>query len=374
MTDDDATHPGRRRFLAGVTAAAGVAGTMTAVSAADTHRLKMQSAWPLDSVQSALAEDYIQRVEDLSGGSLRIEYLGRNAIVGNRHITAAVSEGAVDAGYSLAQHWAQDDPAALLFGAGPVLGCDSRMMLAWMEHGGGNELYGELLQRSKLDVVTLFCAMGPPRPFGWFDTALKDAKDLSGVEFQATGIAARILKRMGVNAVDLPVEELIANFHTGRIQGFDSDGPSADLQRDAAALSKNLHLGSFLHATELVQVSFNATTFKRLSRQHQAVLHNAAAAVSTAGYGTQMHRQSADLQVLLEQQQVNAYRTAPSILVDMLEAWDQMLAEYSDADPLFSEILGSQKTWCERVGYYEHMNAPDYRLAYQHYFPNKLPD
>jgi len=35
-------------------------------------------------------------------------------------------------------------------------------------------------------------------------------------------------------------------------------------------------------------------------------------------------------------------------------------------------VLDSQRAWVERVVFYELMNAPDYALAYDHYFPGKL--
>ena len=36
------------------------------------------------------------------------------------------------------------------------------------------------------------------------------------------------------------------------------------------------------------------------------------------------------------------------------------------------KVLDSQRAWVDRVAYYELMNAPDYALAYDHYFPGKL--
>ena len=32
-------------------------------------------------------------------------------------------------------------------------------------------------------------------------------------------------------------------------------------------------------------------------------------------------------------------------------------------------VMDSQRAWVEQVVFYELMNAPDYQLAYDHYFP-----
>ena len=44
-----------------------------------------------------------------------------------------------------------------------------------------------------------------------------------------------------------------------------------------------------------------------------------------------------------------------------------------ETDPFIKKVLDSQRAWVERVTYYELLNAPDYRLAYEHFFPGKLP-
>ena len=43
-----------------------------------------------------------------------------------------------------------------------------------------------------------------------------------------------------------------------------------------------------------------------------------------------------------------------------------------EEDAFMKRVLDSQRAWVERVVFYELMNAPDLRLAYDHYFPGKL--
>jgi TRAP-type mannitol/chloroaromatic compound transport system substrate-binding protein len=64
-------------------------------------------------------------------------------------------------------------------------------------------------------------------------------------------------------------------------------------------------------------------------------------------------------------------RTSKEILDAQLKAWDQLIVEL-EKDEFMKKVLDSQRAWVERVTYYEIMNSPDYTLAYQHYFPNKL--
>ena len=42
-------------------------------------------------------------------------------------------------------------------------------------------------------------------------------------------------------------------------------------------------------------------------------------------------------------------------------------------DAFFKKVVDSQKAWFERVAFYTIQNEVDFRLAYNHHFPGKLP-
>jgi TRAP-type mannitol/chloroaromatic compound transport system substrate-binding protein len=64
-------------------------------------------------------------------------------------------------------------------------------------------------------------------------------------------------------------------------------------------------------------------------------------------------------------------RTSKEILDAQIKAWDELIVEL-ETDPFMKKCLDSQRAWVEQVAYYELMNAPDYALAFEHYFPGKL--
>jgi TRAP-type mannitol/chloroaromatic compound transport system substrate-binding protein len=41
-------------------------------------------------------------------------------------------------------------------------------------------------------------------------------------------------------------------------------------------------------------------------------------------------------------------------------------------DPFFKKVAESQKAFAKRVAYYDLLNSADYKLAYEHSFPNEL--
>ena len=84
-----------------------------------------------------------------------------------------------------------------------------------------------------------------------------------------------------------------------------------------------------------------------------------------------MHQYSSDLQKLQTESGVNVKRTPDAVLEAQLNAWDAIMPALLE-DPFFAKVVDSQKAWCERVVYFSLQAAPDYRLAYNRYFPGKL--
>ena len=55
-----------------------------------------------------------------------------------------------------------------------------------------------------------------------------------------------------------------------------------------------------------------------------------------------------------------------------LDAWDVLIKRLVKEDPFFAKVLKSYKAFAKRVAFYEILNAADYKVAYEHYFPGKL--
>jgi TRAP-type mannitol/chloroaromatic compound transport system substrate-binding protein len=80
---------------------------------------------------------------------------------------------------------------------------------------------------------------------------------------------------------------------------------------------------------------------------------------------------SRDLEELQLHHDVTVHRTSKDILDAQLQAWDNLIPQLEE-DDFMKRTMDSQKAWVERTVFYEIMNAPDYVLAYEHYFPGRL--
>ena len=245
-------------------------------------------------------------------------------------------------------------------------------MLSWFYEGGGDEFYRELTQ----DIMGLdvYGYMGFPmfaQPFGWFKGEVATAGDLEGFKYRTVGLAADLLQSMGMSVAQLPGGEIVPAMERGVIDAFEFNNPSSDKDFGAHDVAKNYYLSSYHQASESFEFLFNRVFMDDLDPDLQAILRHAVEAVSTANTAKAMRRYSADLKWLEEEAGVNVHRTSKEILQAQIEAWDKLIPVLEE-DEFMKRVLDSQRAWTDQVTYYEIMNAPDYALAYDHYFPGKL--
>ena len=369
-------HFNRRSFLTKSALAGGVAtGGLLAAPAVLAQApivIKMQTSWNDANIWQEFARDYATRVEEMSGGRLKVDVLPAGAVVAAFQVLDAVNDGLIDAAQSVSAYWYGKNKAASLFGTGPVFGGSSTAMLGWFYEGGGQELYRELTQDVMgLDVVGYLGFPMPAQPFGWFKNEVNTVADLEGFKYRTVGLAADLMASMGMSVAQLPGGEIVPAMERGVIDAFEFNNPSSDKDFGAQDVAKNYYLSSYHQASEAFEFLFSKTFLEDLDPDLQAILKYGVEAASTANSNKAMRRYSEDLQWLQNDAGVTVHRTSKEILDAELKGWDDLIPEL-EADPFMKKTLDSQRAWVEKVGYYELMNSPDYALAYEHYFPGKL--
>ncbi len=362
----------RRRFLKGGAALGAAAVAMPSVARAAPITLKMQSSWGAKAIFQTMAQQYVDRVEAMSGGRLKIDLLPAGAVVKAFQVQDACNDGIIDAAHTVTAYWYGKDKAASLFGTGPVFGADASQILAWIHYGGGKDLYRELVQdKLELNLVGFFCMPMPTQPLGWFNDRITSAEQLQGLKYRTVGLATDIMQGIGVRVTQLPGGEIVPALERGVIEAFEFNNPTSDLEFGAQDVRKVYMMGSFHQAAEFFEIIFNKDKFDSLDPDLQAILEHSAEAANTSNFGLAMDSYSASLQDLINKYDVKVYRTPESVMSAQLDSWDEVLKKLNE-DPYFKKVVDSQKAWSERVAYYSLMNQADYRLAFNHYFPGKL--
>jgi TRAP-type mannitol/chloroaromatic compound transport system substrate-binding protein len=192
--------PSRRKFLAA--AATGTAGAVAAgfpmISVAQSPiTMRWQSTWPAKDIFHEYALDFAKKVNDMSGGRLKIEVLPAGAVVKAFELLDAVSKGTLDGGHGVVAYWYGKNSAVALWGSGPAFGMDPNMVLAWHNYGGGKQMLDEIYKGLNLDVQSFLYGPMPTQPFGWFKKPITKVADVKGMKFRTVGLGRRHLQGHG---------------------------------------------------------------------------------------------------------------------------------------------------------------------------------
>ena len=359
----------RRKFMKGAAvagvAAAGTLGVPNIPKAATV--LKVQAAWG-GGIFLENAKSYVDRVNKMAGGGLKIDLLSVNSVVKTSQMQDAVHRGVLDGAHYVPAYWYSKSPAASLFGTGPCFGWSAQEMLGWIHYGGGLDLFNELMGSLGLNLVSFFNSPMPAQPLGWFKEEIRQSSQMKGLKYRTVGLAADVMNEMGMSVVQLPGGEIQPAMKSGLIDAAEFNNPTSDSDFGMQDVSKHYHLASFHQSQECFEVTFNARKFNSLSKEQQAILEYASEAENSNFYWHNTLRYADDLIKLKQKHGVNVFRTPDSVMKDQLKAWDKVVDRISAQDPFFAKVVKSQKTYAKKVMNYLLLNQPDYGIAYNHHF------
>ncbi len=361
--------PSRRKFFKTAAATSAVAAAtlaMPSIAKAATT-LKVQAAWG-GGIFLENAQAYVKRVNDMAGGSLKIDLLPVNSVVKTSQMQDAVHRGVLDGAHYVPAYWYSKSPAASLFGTGPCWGWSAQELLGWIQYGGGMQLFNKLMGTLGLNLVSFFNSPMPAQPLGWFKEQIKKSSQMKGLKYRTVGLAADVLGEMGMSVVQLPGGEIQPAMKSGLIDAAEFNNPTSDSDFGMQDVSKHYHLASFHQSQEAFEITFNKGKFNGLAPELQKILEYASEAENSNFFWHNTLRYADDLVKLKNKLGVNVYRTPDSVMKDQLKAWDVITKKFSKKDPFFAEVVKSQKAYAKKVMAYLLLNQPDYGMAYKHHF------
>ncbi|NJD25667.1 MAG: TRAP transporter substrate-binding protein [Betaproteobacteria bacterium] len=363
----------RRKFLTTAAAGAGgaaVAGFPMIAVAQSPISMRWQSTWPAKDIFHEYALDFAKKVNEMSGGKLKIEVLPAGAVVKAFELLDAVSKGTLDGGHGVVAYWYGKNSAVALWGSGPAFGMDPNMVLAWHNYGGGKALLDEIYKSLNLDVQSFLYGPMPTQPFGWFKKPVTKADDMKGVKFRTVGLAVDIYKELGAAVNPLPGAEIVPALDRGLLDAAEFNNASSDKLLGFPDVTKHCMLQSFHQCSEQFEILFNKKRYEALPTELKHIIDYAVQAASADMSWKAIDRYSTDYGEM-QKAGVKFWKTPDAILKAQLAAWDKVIATKSADNPMFAKVLESMRTFAQRAGKWQNDTLVDYKMAYNHYFAAK---
>jgi TRAP-type mannitol/chloroaromatic compound transport system substrate-binding protein len=308
---------------------------------------KMVTAWPKHYPGAGVsAERLAVRIQDMSGGRLRIKVYGAGELVPGFEVFDAVSAGTAEMGHGASHYWAGKVPAALFF-SGVPFGMTANEMDAWLYYGGGLELWQELY--APFGLIPLPAGNGGVQMAGWFRKPIQSVADFKGLKMRIAGLGGEVLRQLGSVPVTMPVGEVFTALDTGTLDAAEFAGPYSDMPIGLYKVAKYYYTPGWGEPASPLECIINHKAYSQLPEDLQAVVTTACQAMNNDLFAELTARNATALQALIDRHQVK-FSHFPEPVIDVLrEQAGKVLADYGVRDAATRRVYAAYRGFAEQV-------------------------
>jgi TRAP-type mannitol/chloroaromatic compound transport system substrate-binding protein len=326
-------------ILGGCTAAAPAAEKATAPQ---TVKWRMATSWPADMYYyTAGAKAVCDRVKVMSAGKFIITPYPADSLMGAFDVFDGVSTGKVECMHSWPGYWRSKEAGAELFSSIP----NQMMTLEWAVWlygpSRGIDLWKELY--AKYNIVPFPGGLVGPE-FGFFtNKPVQTLDDFKGMKLRVSGMAADVMKSLGATTVLLPPGQIVAAMQKGEIDGFEFSAPYVDWPMGFEKVAKYVVLPSWHQPSAMFEIGVNATAWKALPEDYQAIFESACKEISMVDLMALQEGSNAAYKKKYENAGVTITVLDFASIKTLSEITDRLSDEQAAKDPFFAKVLKSQR-------------------------------
>lgn len=332
-----------------------------AASSGKVYRWKLITTWPpglrgLGTAPVTLA----QRIDEMSGGRLKIKVYGAGELVGAFETFDAVSQGTAEMGHGAAYYWRGKAPVAAVFASVPF-GMNAEEMRGWLHFGGGLELWRELYE--PFNLVPFTGGNTGVQMAGWFNKEINSVADLQGLKMRIPGLGGEVLRRAGGSPVALPGNEVFTSLQTGVIDATEWVSPYNDLALGLHKAAKYYYYPGWQEPGPELETLVNKDAWDSLPADLQAIVRTATLAMDAEVPAEFTARNAIALDTLVNEHGVKVLPLPDDVLRRLQELSQEVLDELAASDPLAQRIVKSYRDFSASVIRYGRISEQAYSRA-----------
>lgn len=187
---------------------------------------------------------------------------------------------------------------------------------------------------------------GPPEIFIHLDRELKGPEDLDGLKMRCSGDGGKVLARMGVGSVFMPLGEIFESMKRGVIDAFECSSPRFDWKMGLNEVGKYIYLSPIRAPTEVYQLLVKRSKFQALPDDLKIIIEDCGKAEAYRYHGILTSGDAEALQNFRDYG--NIVQKLPSSIVEAFvkeadKYMDELAAQYPEA----KEVLESQRAFAK---------------------------
>lgn len=321
----------RRSFMksAGLAAGAGLAAAPLAI-AQGRMQLKMVTTWPKNLPAIGVgAQRVCDQIGAMTEGRITVTLYGDGELVPAFEAFDAVQNGTADM-YQGAEYYWQGKHKAFNFFTTVPMGLVASEHNAWIHHGGGQALWDEL--SAGFNIKPFLAGNTGAQMAGWFRKEVHSVEDLKGLNFRMPGFGGEVLRRVGMNVVNLPGSEIFPALQAGTLDATEWVGPWLDQAFGLHRVARYYYGPGFHEPGAALSVGINKTLWDKLSATDQAIIKAACQAENGNMYDEINARNGPALEQLVREHGVQLRRLSDDIFKAFADAAGDLIPTLIDDD------------------------------------------
>lgn len=347
--------------IGGLTACGKESSTQTAAAPAveqQKYEWKLVTSWPKNFPGLGRApETFAENVNKMSGGRLNVTVYGAGELVPGFEVFDAVSQGTAQMGHSGAYYWKGKIPAAPIFAAIPF-GMNAYELNAWLQYGGGMELWRELY--APFGVIPFAGGSTGVQMAGWFNKEINSLEDFSGINMRIPGLGGEVFKEVGGVPVTLTGGEIFVSLQTGAIDATEWVGPYNDLSFGLYKAAKYYYTSGWHEPGTQLEFLVNKEAYEALPQDLQAIVDVATRAANQDMLDEYNGRNHAAMQQLINEHGVDVRPLPADVIQALRAATETVLARKSEEDAEFKRIYAEYKKFYDSIKTYTDLSDTAY--------------
>lgn len=324
------------------------------------YKLKLASSWgnTVPILGEAPAE-LTEMVETMSNGRLQLTVDDPTKHKAGLAVMDLAKSGLYDIGYTASYYYKGKDFKLIFFTTIPF-GLLPAEQHAWFEYGGGKELAKKVYDQQGL--IHFQGGNTGMQMGGWFRKEIKSLDDLQGMKIRIPGMGGEVMSRIGALAVSVPLGELYTSLEMGNIDAVEWISPVFDINMGFQKVAKYYYTGWQEPASE-TQFLVNKKSYAKLPKDLQKILEVAMSKVANRVLEKAMYQNAIAWEKINTEYPDVVVKSFPAeVLQAMSKANTEILDEQAAKDPLFKEILESQRAFLvkarawTKMGNYAYIN------------------
>jgi TRAP-type mannitol/chloroaromatic compound transport system substrate-binding protein len=329
----------KKTGLVGLAAASVTVPSIANAGSSQTFRWKMTNAYPAGapfySKGPGSASYFCKRVEELSGGRLRIKHYAAGELIPAMEGFDAVSKGTIEMNWANSYYWSGKTFAAQYFTTVPF-GMNFQGTNAWLQEGGGKELWDEVYK--PFNVIGLAAGNTGVQMTGWFNKPIDSVKDLQGLRMRIPGLAGKVYEQLGVSVKLLPGGEIFPALERGVIDAAEFVGPYQDRRLGLQKAAKYYYTTGWSEPSNTTECLINKDAWNSLPKDLQAIVESVAAECNLMSLSWSEAHNSEALDDLVKNYGVEVRTLPDEVVAKLKEVTFATLEAYAAKDPLVKKV------------------------------------